>query len=41
MLLKHERKLMKDDPTLTYEEAHDITNKLYNYEMFVRKDDFL
>ena len=27
---RHERKLMKDDPTLTYGEAHNRTNKLYN-----------
>lgn len=40
MLLKHERyerSLMKADPNLTYTEAHNLTNELYNYEMFIRK----
>lgn len=34
---RHEQKLMKDDPTLTYGEAHNRTNKLYNYKRFIRK----
>lgn len=41
MLLKHERyerALMKVDPDLTYREAHEKTNKLYDYETFIRKD---
>lgn len=40
ILLKHERyerSLMKADPNLTYTEAHNLTNELYNYEMFIRK----
>lgn len=44
MLLKHERyerALMKVDPDLTYREAHEKTNKLYDYETFIRKDWFV
>uniref|UniRef100_UPI0024BA6E1A phage minor capsid protein n=1 Tax=Ligilactobacillus salivarius TaxID=1624 RepID=UPI0024BA6E1A len=40
ILLKHElyeRKLMKNNPNMTYKEAHNLTNKIYDYESLINK----
>lgn len=40
IMLKHElyeTKLMKKDPNMTYEKAHELTNKKYNYESMTKR----
>lgn len=40
IMLKHElyeKKLMERNPKLTYTEAHDLTNQIYNYEKLTKR----